>query len=54
MSRDTATWLGRQTANLTANSTLSMDSVGGKFVERFKGVPVRRVDALAADIAVVS
>lgn len=54
MSRDTATWLGRQTANLTANSTLSMDNVGGKFVERFKGVPLRRVDALAADIALVS
>lgn len=54
MSRDTATWLGRQTANLTANSTLSVENVGGKFVERFKGVPIRRVDALAGDIALVS
>ncbi len=54
MSRDTATWLGRQTANLTLNSTLTMENVGGKMVERFHGIPVRRVDALAADEALVS
>lgn len=54
MSRNTATFLGRQSVNLTKNATLTMDNVGGKFVERFHGVPVRRVDALAADIALVA
>ncbi len=53
-SRDTITFLGRQTANLTKNSTLTMENVGGKMVEMFMGIPVRRVDALAADIALVS
>lgn len=53
-SRDMATMLGEQVAQLTTNSTLSSDMVGGKFVERFKGIPVRRVDALAADEAVVA
>lgn len=48
-SRDIITVLGRQTANLTKNSTLTQEMVGGKMVERFHGIPVRRVDALAAD-----
>lgn len=48
-SRDIITMLGRQTANLTKNSTLTQEMVGGKMVERFHGIPVRRVDALAAD-----
>ena len=47
--RDIITMLGRQTANLTKNSTLTQEMVGGKMVERFHGIPVRRVDALAAD-----
>ena len=54
MSRDIATWVGRQTANGTASSTLTAENVGGKFVESFHGVPIRRVDALAADEALVS
>lgn len=54
MSRDMATVLGRQTANKTASSTLKAENVGGKLVESFNGIPVRRVDALAADEAVVS
>jgi hypothetical protein len=54
MSRDMLTFLGRQTANLTKSSTLTMENVGGKFVESFHGVPVRRVDALSADEALVS
>ena len=54
MSRDMLTFLGRQTANLTSGSTLTMENVGGKFVESFHGVPVRRVDALSADEALVS
>lgn len=53
MSRDMATMLGRQTANLTKNSTLTAEMVGGKLVERFHGIPVRRVDALSADEALV-
>lgn len=49
MARDTKTWLGRQTANLTKSSTLVSRDVGGKIVDYFQGVPIRRVDALAAD-----
>lgn len=48
-SRDIITMLGRQTANLTKNSTLTTEMVGGKLVERFHGIPVRRADALSAD-----
>lgn len=53
-SRDIITTLGRQTANLTKSSTLQMEMVGGKMVETFHGIPVRRCDALAADEALVS
>lgn len=53
MSRDMATMLGRQTVNATSNSTLTAEMVGGKLVERFQGVPVRRCDALSADEALV-
>tara|TARA_R110000772_G_scaffold24886_1_gene65273 strand:- start:183 stop:1181 length:999 start_codon:yes stop_codon:yes gene_type:complete len=53
-SRDMITMLGRQTANATSGSTLTSEMVGGKFVESFKGIPVRRVDALSADEALVS
>ena len=51
MSRDMCAMLGRQTANLTKQSTLTGEMVGGKWVEKFHGIPVRRVDALAADEA---
>jgi hypothetical protein len=53
-SRDMITMLDRQTANLTKQSTLTSEMVGGKLVERFKGIPVRRVDVLAADEAQVT
>lgn len=53
-SRDICTWIGRQTAASVQNSTLTTENVGGKFVERFHGIPLRRVDALAADEALVS
>ncbi len=53
-SRDIVTWIGRQTAAAVHQATLTSDMVGGKFVERFKGIPVRRVDALAADEARVT
>jgi len=54
MSRDMATFLGRQTINLTKNSTLTAEMVGGKLVERFHGIPVRRCDALSADEALIA
>lgn len=54
MSRDMATFLGRQQTNLVKNSSLTIDNVGGRMVETFKGIPVRRVDALSADEALVS
>lgn len=53
-SRDIITWMGRQTADKVKQSTLTAEMVGGKFVERFHGIPVRRVDALAADEARVT
>lgn len=56
MSRDIATWVARQTAAGVQNSMLEMDRVAGdmKFTERFMGIPIRRVDALAADEAQVT
>lgn len=54
MSRDLRAWLGRQTANKTANSTLTMDKVGGKMVTMFNEIPVKRCDALSADEARVA
>jgi hypothetical protein len=45
--------LRRQIANKTLNSTLTMETVAGKRVVTFDGVPVKRVDALAADEALV-
>lgn len=53
MSRDMATMLARQQANLVKNSTLTTDFVGGKVVDYFNRIPVRRVDVLAADEALV-
>ena len=54
MSRDMITWLGRQTAAATQGSTLVSENVGGKMVTTYHGVPVRRVDALAADEAALT
>lgn len=52
-SRTIRSFLRRQIMNKTVNSTLSMDTVAGKRVVTFDGVPVRRCDALAADEALV-
>ena len=49
MSRGMRSMVRRQLTNLTKNSTLTIENVGGKMVEKFQGVPLRRVDALAAD-----
>ncbi len=54
MSRDTRTWVRRQLVAQTNGSTLQMENVGGKMVESFQGIPMRRVDAMAADEALVS
>jgi hypothetical protein len=49
MSRDMLTTVDQQTAAATQGSTLKTDMVGGKFVTSFHGIPIRRVDALAAN-----
>jgi hypothetical protein len=46
MNRTTRSWLRRQMINKTKNSTLSLESMGGKKVLTFDGVPCRRVDAI--------
>jgi hypothetical protein len=54
MSRDIMTKVRQQVANATSSSTLTVDMVGGKMITSFQGIPLRRVDALAADEALVS
>lgn len=54
MSRYMRTKVRQQMSARVVNSTLTIDQVGGVPVMSFQGVPVRRVDALAADEAVVS
>lgn len=46
MNRRVRSFLRRQIANKVANSTLTMDTVGGKHVLTFDGIPVRRSDQL--------
>lgn len=53
MSRDILSFLRRQVSAKTQGSTLTSENVGGQMVERFMGIPLRRVDALAADEALV-
>lgn len=50
-SRTVKSFLRRQMVNKVAQSTLQMDEVAGKKVMTFDGIPVRRVDVLAADEA---
>ena len=54
MSRDIQTWIGRQTAAAVQGSTLTTENVGGKIVQSFHGIPMRRCDALSADEALVA
>lgn len=54
LSRNTLSVLRRQLVAMTNNSTLTSENAGGKFIERFQGVPLRRVDTLAADEALVA
>jgi hypothetical protein len=51
VSRRIRSFLRRQIANKVLNATLSMETVAGRHVVMFDGIPVRRVDALAADEA---
>jgi hypothetical protein len=54
MSRSMVTKLRQQTAAAVKQSTLTTDMVGGVMVTSFNGVPIRRVDRLASDEALVS
>jgi len=54
MSRYMRTRLRQQTSALVKNSTLTIEQVGGVPVMSFHGIPIRRVDQLAADEAAVS
>jgi len=53
-SRAIRSMLRRQIVSKVGNSTLSMDTVAGRKVVSFDGIPVRRVDVLAADEARVT
>lgn len=52
--RDVWTRLGQQLASLTGSSTLKYEDVGGHIVTSWHGIPLRRVDRLAVDEALVS
>lgn len=54
MSRGVRTTLRQQSSALVKNSTLTIEQLGGVPVMSFHGIPVRRVDALAADETLVS
>lgn len=56
MSRDIATWVSRQTLAIGQNGLVTSEKVSGdmKFTERFHGIPMRRMDVLAADEARVT
>jgi hypothetical protein len=54
MDRGLVTKLRQQSANAVKNSTLSIDNVGGAMVTSFNGVPIRRVDVLSPDEALVA
>lgn len=54
MSRYMRTRLRQQTAALVKNSTLTIEQVGGVPVMMFHGIPIRRVDTLAADESLIS
>ena len=54
MSRAMRTMLRRQITYKTVNSTMTLDTVAGKTVLMFDGIPVRRTDAISADEARVA
>lgn len=54
MSRRVRSILRRQMVTMTKSSTLTMETVAGRKVLNFDGIPVRRVDALDVDESAVS
>jgi len=56
MSRGMATMVAQQLANDGASSFLTSESAGGdmRWTEKYHGIPMRRVDALSADEALVA
>jgi hypothetical protein len=52
--RDVRSFLRQQIVAKTVNSTLTMDTVAGKRVVAFDGVPVKRCDAILKTEAVVA
>lgn len=54
MNRTMQTAVRRQLAAMGNQSYLTMDMAGGIMTERFQTIPIRRVDALAADEALVT
>jgi hypothetical protein len=54
VSRSIRSMLRRQQTYQTKNSTLTLEGIPGKKVLSFDGIPVKRVDALAADEALVA
>lgn len=54
MSRDMLTFLQRQTSAKVKESTLTTSMVGGILTDMYHGIPIRRVDVLAADEARVA
>lgn len=52
--RKALSFLRRQIANKVTNSTLTMETVAGKKVTHFDGIPVRRVDQLTNSEAAVA
>lgn len=53
MDRKLREFLRRQSSNLLKNSTLTVERLGGTMLMEFHGIPVRRVDALSANEALV-
>lgn len=51
MNRTVRGMLRRQTPYATRSSTLTMENVGGKQLTSFQGIPIRTIDAMAADEA---
>jgi hypothetical protein len=54
MNRTLITKLRQQHTNGVANSTLTMENLGGTPITSFHGIPIARTDALASDEALVS
>jgi hypothetical protein len=54
MDRGILTKLRQQSAYAVKNSTLSIDNVGGAMITSFNQIPIRRVDVLSPDEALVA